>query len=250
MGKVNGSTMLVYCDGVLIAAQKSTSVNLDVNLFDTSSKDSNGWAEHGQGQRSATIPFEALYSTTGLSAEGLKDYLFNRQNMLFVVDGIGSPFVCEASGQDMSINGVKEEAVSISGTVKVNGGLYFLDGDFAKVVTDFTNTDYDTFTEANTVIASAINSAGNASATASAAIDVTSGDVFKAFCFLTLNSGQLPSVELVDSGGGNISNVEALAEGANFITLTATDTDASSDMKISNTGASNFATGTWYIFKV
>lgn len=249
MAKVNGTLLLVYADGTLIAAQRNLTFTVNQNLFDTTSKDSAGWAEHGNGMRSFEVSVEALASTTGLSAEGLKDYIISRKSLLLLIDGMGTPYVAKCDVASSTITGPLEDATTLSGTLRGNGAVYNLTGDNAELFTDFDNVDYDTFTEASTVISSAINAAGAASAR-SDAFSITSGDVVKVFTFVTLTSGELPSLALVNSSFADISNVEQLAEGANFITLTATDTDAAGFLQIDNSGAANFSTSHVYCFKV
>lgn len=248
MANINGTLLLVYADSTLIAAQKNLTFTVNQNLFDTTSKDSGGWAEHGNGMRSFEVSIEALASTTGLSAEGLKDYIISRKSLLLLIDGMGTPYVAKCDVASSTITGPLEDATTLSGTLRGNGAVYDLTGDNAELFTDFDNVDYDTFTEALTIISSAVNAAGAASAR-SDAFSITSGDVIKVFTFLTLISGELPSVALINAAGTEISNSEQLAAGANFITLTATDTDAAGMLEISNTATSNFATTHIYCFK-
>jgi hypothetical protein len=68
MAKINGTSVLLYADGTVIALQKGLNISADVDLPDASNKESAGWAEHIQGMRNATLSFDALYSTTGKSA--------------------------------------------------------------------------------------------------------------------------------------------------------------------------------------
>jgi hypothetical protein len=248
MAVTNGTLLLVYADGTLIAAQKGVTFTTSQNLFDTTNKESNGWAEHGNGLRTFEVSIEGLASTTGLSAKELKTYITGRTDLLLVIEGTDYPYVCQADVQSSTITGPMEDATTLSGTFRGNGPVYHLSGTNAQLFTDFDNGDYDTFTEALTVISSAINSAGTAYAR-SDTFSVTSGDVIKLFTFLTLTSGEAPSVALVNSSFSDISNVGTLAAGANFITLTATDSDATSYLQIDNSAASNFATTKVYCFK-
>ena len=248
MAKLNGTLLLVYADGTLIAAQKGVTFTVTQNLFDTTNKESAGWAEHGNGLRSVEVSIEALASTTGLSAKELKDFIISRKSLILVIQGTDYPYICQADVQSSTISGPLEDATTLTGSFKGSGNVYHLSGSNALLFTDFDNVDYDTFTEALTVISSAINSAGAASAR-SDTFGVTSGDVVKVFLFVTSNSGELPSVALVNSAGADISNVEALVAGVNFVTLTATDSDATSYLQIDNSAAANFSTSKVYCFK-
>jgi len=245
---MNGSLILVYADGELIAAQKNVTFTVSQNLFDTTNKESGGWAEHANGMRSFEISLEALASTTGKSANELYDYIIDRKSLVLLIDGFANDYVCKADISAVTLNAPMEDAVNLSGSIKGNGEIFELTGTHAQLFNDFDNGDYDTFTEATAIISSAINAAGTAYAR-SDTFGVTSGDVVKVFTFLTLTSGQAPSVALVNSAGADISNVEQLAAGANFITLTATGSDATSYLQIDNTGAASYATTKVYCFK-
>ena len=78
MGQINGTTILVYSNGVAIAAQRGGSISISQDLPSASNKGSGGWAEHINGAKSATVDFDALYSTTGLSADDLISVIINR----------------------------------------------------------------------------------------------------------------------------------------------------------------------------
>ena len=180
MAKLNGTLLLVYADGTLIAAQKGVTFTVTQNLFDTTNKESAGWAEHGNGLRSVEVSIEALASTTGLSAKELKDFIISRKSLILVIQGTDYPYICKADVQSSTISGPLEDATTLTGSFKGSGNVYHLSGSNALLFTDFDNVDYDTFTEALTVISSAINSAGAASAR-SDTFGVTSGDVVKVF---------------------------------------------------------------------
>lgn len=248
MSKINGTSMLMYSNGTLIAAQKGCTVTWDVDLPDATCKDSGGWAEHINGERTASVDFDGLFSTTGLNNTELVGYITGRTSILLVIDGGGFPIVGEADLSNYSLVPNKEETTGISGTFRFKGGAFLLTGAHVSLFTDFDNVDYDTFTEASTVISSAINASGTASVL-SDTISVTNGDVIKVFTFLTLTSGQAPTISIWDNTSANISNAEALSAGANFKTLTVTSTDASASLKIANTSAANFSTSAVYCFK-
>jgi len=86
---------------------------------------------------------------------------------------------------------------------------------------------------------------------------VTSGDIVKLAVFLTLNSGQAPTVKLIDPEAwlfdpflnSDYSNDETLAEGLNIVTLTATGTYAAVVLRILNTAAANWSMSNIYLFK-
>jgi hypothetical protein len=252
MAKLNGTLLLLYADGQVIAAQKGCSIGVEQDLPDASNKDSTGWSEHINGLRNASVDFDSLFSTTGISAETLMNYIINRQSLLLaIVGGVAFPMVGEVDLSSLKINTPQEEAISLSGSMKVQGAFYQLKGTEADLLTDPDSggTDYDTHTDALKAFTSLINLAGSAYAKSNS-FSVTSGDVIKVLLFVTLTSGQLPDVAIFEVGGGAaaISNVVTLTAGLNIVTLTCTDTHTAC-LNTSNTGASNLSTSPIYVFK-
>jgi hypothetical protein len=241
MSKLNGTSVLLYADGTLIACQTACTINFNQDLPDATCKDS-GWAEHINGLRDATIDMEALYGTTGLSAEDLITYITGRTSLLLTCDVNSVPIVAEVNPSNVTLTADMESAVSVSGSFVATGGCYML----TPGNEDWTNGSYDTFTTSGLEVSSAINLAGTASA-GTDSFAVVTGDVFKVFTFLTLNSGEAPSVFLYSAG--NISNVVQLSEGVNSITLTATGTGTGT-LHLTNTAAANFAITKTYVKKV
>jgi hypothetical protein len=127
MGKLNGTLLLLYADGEVIAAQKGCSINVEQDLPDASNKESAGWSEHINGLRNASVDFDALFSTTGISAGELMDYIFNRKSLLIsIVGGLNYPIVAEADMGNIKIDAPMEGAVALSGNIKINGSFYSL----------------------------------------------------------------------------------------------------------------------------
>lgn len=251
MAKLNGTAVLVYADGTLIAAQKGCTVNLTQALFDTSTKEDAGWSTHGNGMRNADVSIDGLASTTGLSVKELFAYITSRTSLLLVIDGLGYPCVCQVDVASSSISGPQEDATTINGSFKVKGNLYYLADTNVNLVTSPSSggTDYDTLTVSVIKIISAINIAGGATCKSNS-FAVAIGNIIKVAVFLTRTSGELPSMTIFEVGGGAaaISNAVQLTEGLNFITLTATDTHTGC-LNITNTGASNFSLSNIYCFK-
>jgi hypothetical protein len=252
MGKLNGTLLLLYADGQVIAAQKGCSVSVEQDLPDAASKDSGGWSEHINGLRNASVDFEALMSTTGINAGELMDYIIDRESLLMaIVGGVAFPMVAEVDVKSIKIDAPEEAAMTLSGGFKINGAFYYLKGTSAELITDPDSggTDYDTHVDASGAFTSLINLAGNAYAKSNT-FAVSSGDVIKVITFLTVNSGQVPSVAIFEVGGGAaaISNVVPLVAGLNIVTLTVTSTK-SGCLNISNTGAADLALSHIYAFK-
>lgn len=251
MAKINGTLLLLYADGQVIAAQRGCSVNIEQDLPDITNKESAGWAEHMNGLRNASVDFDALFSTTGISAGELIAYITGRSTLLLaIVGGVSYPMVGEVDMKSIKVNAPTEGALELSGSLKVKGVLYHLKGTSAALVTDpdANGTDYDTFTISGIAVTSAINSAGTAYANSNT-ISVTTGDVIKVAVFLTLNSGEAPSMGIWDNTSAFVSNQAQLTAGLNIITLTCTGDDASASLRITNTGAANFTLSSIYAFK-
>lgn len=64
MAKVNGTLYLVKSDGTTIGSTTNASLSLSIDLPETTTKGSAGWAEHLQGLRSWEGSFEGLYDET------------------------------------------------------------------------------------------------------------------------------------------------------------------------------------------
>ena len=250
MAKINGTSVLLYADGTVIALQRGLTINAEQDLPDATTKMSLGWAEHINGLRNATISFDALYSTTGLSAEDLLTYITGRTSLLVVVvGGISFPIIGDVDLSSISFTGNKEEPAALSGNLKVNGKLYQLKGASESLITDpdGSGETYDTFDTAYIAISSAIIASGSASANSNE-FSVTSGDIIKLAVFVTSTSGELPIVEIRESGATAISNIENLVAGLNIVTLTVTATKTAY-LTIRNTGAANWAMSNIYLFK-
>lgn len=252
MSKINGTNIVVYADGLLIAAQRGGTINFNQDLPDATNKDSSGWAEHKNGLRGASVDFDGLYSTTGVSGDELAAYITSRDKVMVVVETDGSPFVMEASLESFSVDSPVEDLVGISGTFIAHGGAYHLSGDYAELITEWTNISYDTFTSDGTQITSAVHDGTGFGYADGGSLTVVEGDVIKVIFFLTLNSGVAPGVEIANDGGGQSSNTEVAVEGVNVITLTATAGGSGEYLQFrSESGdATNYSTSNVYVFDV
>jgi len=251
MAKINGTDLLVYADGTLIAYQKTCTVSWEQDLPDATTKDSSGWEEHLNGTRRATCDFDGLYSTTGLSAEDLITYITGRTSCVLVINGTGVPIVGEARPKNLSVNAAMEEPGSISGSFTYDGPAWMLTGDYVALATGWSSASLETFTSSGIKITSAIETSGSGVISSTPAeMDWSTGDVLKAVFFLTLNSGTLPTIKLYDTnGGGILSNAVTLVEGVNICTMTATGDGTDGNIRIQCEANVNFSTSDIYIFK-
>jgi len=247
MAKINGTLLLVYVDGVVVAAQNGVTFNVDQELYDESTKDSAGWAYHGNGRRSFSVDIDGLMSTTGVSAAELVAYITSRTDLLLVIEGgFSYPYVMQADMASVSLTGPTEEAATITGTITGQGPAYYMS---ANLITTLGDADtYDTFTTDGIAVTSAIDAGAGATAD-SDAINVTDTYKYMVFTFLTLNGAvELPTIGLYD-GAAYDSNQPSMVEGANFITLTATDTDVCT-LRLENTAATNYELTDTYVWEI
>ncbi len=250
MAKINGTLMLVYADGVVVAAQKNVSVTWDNGTIDTTSKDSAGWEEHINGMRNATVDFDNLYSTTGISAEEFIAYITGRTSLVLLIDGLGYPIIGQARVKNINIGAGNEQASTFAGSLQFNGAAYMLSDAFAELFTSWTNGGYDTFTSTGTAITSAIEAGAGASADSTQTFAVIVGTVVKVIFFLTLNAGKVSCPRFTLYGGGSArSNIEQSAAGVNVFTLTSTYV-GNVTLSVDNTVADcNWTTTKIYAFK-
>ena len=247
MAKINGTLLLVYANGVLIAAQQSVTFTLTTDLADTSTKDDNGWATHMKGARSYSVDINNLVSTTGLTAAGLIAFITGRTDILLVIEGgLTYPYVMQANMSSVDLTGDAEQPMVVNGSITGTGPAYLID---ANLITTLGDSDtYDTFTPDGIAVSSAIDAGGGATADSNN-VNITDTYKYMVFTFLTKNSGELPTIGLY-SGAAYISNQPSMVEGANFITLTATATDATSTVRLENTAATNFELTDTYIWEI
>lgn len=263
---INGTALLLYINGIAVAVQKGISIAVDTDLPDATNKESQGWAQHINGLMNAKIDFSALFisplviGASDMNALELMNTIINnaaaaRIPLLVSILGLGYPIIGQADLSSLSFDANQESPMSLSGSVKIDGPLYVLSnigGMPVNLVTDPQSggKTYDTFTYSGTTITSAIKSTGGAEYTQSNVISVANGGVYKFAVFLTLTSGQAPTVGIWDNTSAYISNTQQLVAGLNFITLTATSTDASSSLRLSNNSNGNWATTPIYLFRV
>jgi predicted secreted protein len=252
MAVINGTSLLLYSDGVVIAYQKGLTISVDQDLPDATNKESAGWAQHINGLKNAKVDFDALFSASASPAESAADlmnYIINKETLLVMILGLGYPLLGWADMSSLSFNAPQEGTMSLSGSLKINGELVVASGVNLVTDPDVGGTDYEIHTETGVGFASLINAAGAAYAKSNT-FAVTNTSVYKLLVNVTMVSGQLPNVALFEVGGGAaaISNVVTLANGLNLVTLTATDTH-NGCLNFSNTGATSLGTSTIYLFK-
>jgi hypothetical protein len=259
MTKISGTNVLLYYNGKAVSLQRGLNISVNDTLIDASSKDSAGWWEGIPGLKDAKVSFTSLFSTglmtdtpAVLGAKDLANYLINKDRLLVTINDLGYTIIGEAYKDGISFDAPAEQAVFLSGSIKITGKLYLLAGTLANLITDpdGNTSDYDTLTVSDLSITSAVKSSAGAKKCDSNTISVADTGVYKLAVYLTSNSGQCPTVGLWDNTSAYISNTQALVAGLNFITLTCTSTDASASLRFSNSANGNWSLSPLYLFRV
>ena len=127
MSKINGTLYLVTVDGVAFAYSSSAELSMNQELFDTTTKSSSGWAEHGNGLRDWSISVEGLVDfSSSFNVVGLSNLIANRTQatVVFTDSATGDrKWTGTASLASLTISAPMEEAVSWSGELTGTGAL-------------------------------------------------------------------------------------------------------------------------------
>jgi predicted secreted protein len=128
MPAFNGTTILLRADGNPLALLTDTTLNIEQDLPDSTTKDSGGWADHINGLRSFSIDVDGLADFTGTTgnAKILTDFITGRENVSF-------RFATTTSGQlqysgtvslaSISITAPNEDTATLTGSMTGKGAL-------------------------------------------------------------------------------------------------------------------------------
>ncbi len=129
MAKINGTSFLLLIDGVAVGSTRTSSLTVNVDIPDTTTKDSGGWAENlaGGGLRSANGAFDGLEDPTDtLSVDEVFDLINTRADFAFqLTDSQAGTMIWtgNATIESLEMNYEMEQPVSVSATFRVNGQL-------------------------------------------------------------------------------------------------------------------------------
>jgi hypothetical protein len=120
---------------------------------------------------------------------------------------------------------------------------------YSNLLTDPKGTfsNYNTFTTSGIAITSAIATGGFAKYAESNVFSVVNGEVLKVYIFLTLNSGELPVLEIVEVGGATLCGAVSLTAGINVVSFTIPKTTANACLLFGNNTNANWNTGNIYV---
>lgn len=252
MAKINGTNVLLYADGQPIAMQKGLSLSVNDSVIDGTNKESLGWAECITGLKDAKIDCNALFGigtmddlTPVMSAKDLHDYILSREKIFLSISDIGTPIVGAVNLNSLSFEAPVEGAMTLSGSFKVNGRLFNADPGDENLISDPDSggSSYDTLTVSDVAITSAIKSTAGDKYVQSNVVDVAFPGAYYLIVYITLTSGQLPTVGLWNNTSAYISNRVQLSAGLNLVRLDSTIADASASLRFTNTANANWHTG-------
>ena len=130
MAKINGTLIAVLSGSDKILHTTSATLTTNQNLFDTTTKESAGWAEHGNGLRSGEITGEGKYDTTGsgVTPNEILSAIINRTADTVIKFTTNDPtntvgWTGNGTFQSVTIGGPMEDAVTFSFSIKINGAL-------------------------------------------------------------------------------------------------------------------------------
>lgn len=127
MAQINGTTIILDVDSNPIAMLTDTTLNIAQDLPDASNKDSGGWAEHINGQRSWDISLDG-HADMGdqKNVETLYDLIANRSQVTVEVKTSVTgdvTFTGTASLADMSLGAPNEDVATVGGSLTGTAAL-------------------------------------------------------------------------------------------------------------------------------
>ena len=132
MAKFNATNLVLKCSGTIVAHTTSSTLNINQDLPDATTKDSSGWSENISGLRDWSIDVEGLtdYSAS-FGADELADLILNRTTCT-VEFGTGTTGDTKFSGtvnlasltQDAPLEDVASFSGSLTGTGELTKATY------------------------------------------------------------------------------------------------------------------------------
>lgn len=132
MAAINGTLIVLNDNGTAFALTTSATLNVEMDLPDASSKQSSGWADHIQGQRSFSVDLDGLadFEVSG-SVQVLVDYILNRTTVSiefepsagFAGGTKGYSYQGDVSCSSVSIVAANEDTATLSGSFVGTGEL-------------------------------------------------------------------------------------------------------------------------------
>jgi len=135
MSVINSTSFLLLKDTTVLGHSKNTNISVNVDLPDSTNKDSLGWAEHITGVRSGTINCECLtdYSDS-LGFDEIVDMIITRQKAVFYFkQTTNTRLILRGEGYISTVDETAEFENATSFNIEINlTGIFsitdFLDG--------------------------------------------------------------------------------------------------------------------------
>ena len=123
---INGTLVLLSADSTAIASTTDATLNIELDTPDAATKDSEGWADHIQGQKSWSVDVEGLatFDYASGNVQQLAQHLIGRTEVdLYFYPNTGSAYFGKATCSSVSIGAPNEDVASISATFTGKGEL-------------------------------------------------------------------------------------------------------------------------------
>lgn len=124
MATFNGTSLTLTIGGVDVAQSTSCSITLDADTIDVSSKDSSGYQEVIQGQKSGTIDFEGLVDLAGNTTGGaIYTYWSAGTSVAWVFSDGTKSISGNGIVTNLSIEAPMEDVATYSGSLQITGSV-------------------------------------------------------------------------------------------------------------------------------
>lgn len=127
MAAINGTTIILDLDGSPLALETETTLNIEQALPDSSSKDSAGWADHINGQRSWSIDLNGRADFgNNDNVETLAALIIDRAQATIEWSSSTSgdvKFTGTVSLANLTLGAPNEDVASLTGTLTGKGEL-------------------------------------------------------------------------------------------------------------------------------
>lgn len=122
MAVINATSFLLLKDTTVIGHSKSTTFNINVDLPESTTKESSGWREVLPGVKSGTISCECLTDySDALSFEDLADMMILKEKAVFYFkDPVNSKMVLRGEGFVQSVDETADFETATSFNLEIN----------------------------------------------------------------------------------------------------------------------------------
>lgn len=124
MATFNGTSFTVSIGGVTVGQSTTASISLDADTIDVSTKDSSGYQEVIQGQKSGTIDFEGLVDIAGNTTGGaIYTYWTAGTSVSWTFSDGTKTLSGNGVVTNLSIDAPMEDVATYSGSIQISGAV-------------------------------------------------------------------------------------------------------------------------------